>query len=288
MLYYRSLPVPLTQVAGRKQHQTSEQQALKNSGTRKHAGETVFAEDSIEKSLEALTVTLGQLVLVSPGENAVAIRSRGLSKPYLVKVGNSPAVLETFDRLNQIAKESYIRHSLGHPTHGHLTTIVHFNVFHGLARNAALLGLKNEWLIKGTTSPFSINGLDEKTTATLPCPDNMCPTYLQRSVPHHPWIDLFPLPRMRDNFLRTAQARAGTVDEDAMCRDIVDVGAGNGIEHAALVVWGNPWDPGAWEATEVFLRKWGWLLEGCTELLEGTNRWRRERGLRPFKFEVGA
>ena len=241
-------------------------------------------------ALDALPVMLGQLVLVSPGEIAIAVRSRGQSKPYLVKVtGNMPSVAETCDRLSRMAQESYERYALGRPSHGHLTTVVHFNVFHGLARNAALLGLRDEWVIKGTISHFSRHGpgpMPGTGTGTASYPENMRPTDLQRAVPHHPWIDLFPLPRMRDNFLRAAQARVGTVDEDAMCRDIVDVGAGHGIEHAALVVWGEPWDPRAWEATEGFLRKWGWLLDGCAEILEGTNRWRRERGLRPFRFEA--
>jgi hypothetical protein len=35
---------------------------------------------------------------------------------------------------------------------------------------------------------------------------------------------------------------------------------------------------GGWEVTEGFLRKWGFLLEGCDELIESTNRWRALRG----------
>lgn len=226
------------------------------------------------------------MVLVSWEENAIEKQKRGPSKPYLVKVNDIPGVSETCDRLSQRAQEAYLQNAIGHPNHGQLTTIVHFNVFHGLARNAAMLGLGNEWIIKGTTSPFSKQGPGLGLGALPACPDNMRPTALQVSVPHHPWIDLFPLPRMRDNLLRAAQVRKGTIDEDSLCRDIVDVGAGRGIEHAALVVWGDPWDPGAWEATEMFLRKWGWLLEGCAEVLESTNRWRRQRGLKPFRFEV--
>ena len=260
---------------------------MKERDTANQIYKSPFGEDSIAKDADTLAVTLGQLVLVSPEDNAMAIQSRGQSKPYLVKIGGSPHVIETCQRLNRIAQESYLRYSLGHPSHGHLTTVVHFNVFQALARNAALLGFNNEWLMKGTKSSFRKQGLHSNTTTTAALPDNMRPTDLQRSVPHHPWIDLLPLPRMRDNFLCAAQAQVGTVDEDAMCRDIVDVGAGEGIEHAALVVWGDAWDPGAWEATEGFLRKWGWLLEGCEELLEGTNRWRRERGLRPFRFGTG-
>ncbi|EIT73587.1 hypothetical protein AO1008_11858 [Aspergillus oryzae 100-8] len=28
------------------------------------------------------------------------------------------------------------------------------------------------------------------------------PTTLQRGIPHHPWLDIFPFPRMWDNLIR--------------------------------------------------------------------------------------
>jgi hypothetical protein len=106
---------------------------------------------------------------------------------------------------------------------------------------------------------------------------------LQRKVNHHPWVDLIPLPRMRDNIL--AAMDHGTIRVfNELCFDIFDVGGGAGVEDAALIVWGEPWDPAGWEASEMFLRKWGWLLDGCFEMLESTNRWRLKRGLKPFRF----
>lgn len=238
--------------------------------------------ESLQGPLEELAVTLGQLQLSSPKETALAVQKRGPSKPYLIYISDVPNAFETDRCLREKVQQSYLAHSIGHPTHGHLTTIVHFNVFHGLARNAALLGIQNEWLIKGTTSPFTHS--DASHSKNPSCPENMRPTALQRTTPHHPWIDLWPLPRMRNNFLAASLHTRGTVDEDAMCRDIVDVGAGEGIEEAALVVWGDAWDPKSWEVTEGFLRKWGWLLEGCGELIEATNAWRKRRGERPFRL----
>lgn len=234
--------------------------------------------------MNELAVTLGELQLTTPEENALAIQKRGQSKPYLIYVRDLPDVSETDRRLKDKVGQSYLAYSIGHPTHGHLTTIVHFNVFHGLARNAALLGMQNEWLIKGTTSPFLMP--QNSSREDLSVPDNMRPTALQKTTPHHPWIDLWPLPRMRNNFLAASLQIRGTVDEDAMCRDIVDVGAGEGIDKAALVVWGDAWDPRSWEVTEGFLRKWGWLLEGCEEVIDSTNYWRKRRGERPFHVDL--
>lgn len=53
-----------------------------------------------------------------------------------------------------------------------------------------------------------------------------------------------------------------------------------------LVVWGDAADPKAWEATVPFLKKWGWLVKGCTGLIESTNFWRERRGDRRIVFEV--
>ena len=269
--------------AGRKQKQRAEDELTRVTRLSDQQGEASAID--ADETEDDLVVALGQLELFTSHENSLAIRERGKSKTYLVQVNGTPSTSDTFKVLSEKVQQSYLAHSIGRPTHGHLTTIVHFNVFHGLARNAALLGMQNEWLIKGTTSSFV---LPRTSPAEDPsCPENMKPTALQRATPHHPWIDLWPLPRMRNNFLQASLQVRGTVDEDAICRDIVDVGAGEGIEKAALVLWGEAWDPRSWEATEGFLRKWGWLLEGCQELIDGTNYWRRRRGEKPFRVDYG-
>ncbi|KAH8800730.1 hypothetical protein F5884DRAFT_808632 [Xylogone sp. PMI_703] len=53
--------------------------------------------------------------------------------------------------------------------------------------------------------------------------------------------------------------------------------AGVGVS-SGLLVWGDSWLIQSWEMTEGFVRNWGWLVEGCAELMSATNRWRRERG----------
>lgn len=74
------------------------------------------------------------------------------------------------------------------------------------------------------------------------------------------------------------------MDDDDLCFDMAEFDAPRDRESMSLIVWGEPWDPRGWEATVPFLRKWGWLLEGCTELLEGTNYWRTRRGERKLEF----
>jgi hypothetical protein len=124
-------------------------------------------------------------------------------------------------------------------------------------------------------------------------------------------MDLLPLPAMRDNLI----AMAGYFDEDELCADLVggifdeppptlppnqasaqdeqsesngytDQGGGRQGSDGELVAWSDPWDIGGWELTEGFVRKWGFLLRGCGEIIEVTNRWRAVRDEEPLVVEV--
>jgi Domain of unknown function (DUF3425) len=149
-----------------------------------------------------------------------------------------------------------------------------------VARNAAALGFPTEGLCHDDmVSPFNQQGphLPCSSIPLSSCPESLRPTGLQLTVMHHPWIDLFPIPHLRDNVLRAASA--GFFDEDELCADLVNLDDGQG-ERPSLIVWGAPWDPRGWEATVPFLRKWGWLTQGCPEIWEATNFWREKRGER--------
>ena len=86
---------------------------------------------------------------------------------------------------------------------------------------------------------------------------------------------------MRDNFIRACNS----IDEDDFFFDLVDIREDAG-EKANLIVWGDPTDIRAWEASVPFLRKWGWMLCGCREILDATNYWREMRGEKRLIFEV--
>ncbi|KAK1595609.1 uncharacterized protein LY79DRAFT_511041 [Colletotrichum navitas] len=213
------------------------------------------------------------------GQTEVALEIRAKKHPELCR-------LETQIQLIRFAGEAYENYLDGKPCPAYLTTLVRVNVFHAFVQNARVLDFDGAWLTYEAISPFNKlgPGLGPAMTGNS-CPENMRPTGLQIAVEHHPWIDFFPHPRMRDNFLRiVAEYGEDYIDEDDLCRDIVDVGAGAGVEESALLVWGEAWDPRGWEATEPFLKKWGWLLAGCTEILEGTNYWRQKRGLPKLRF----
>lgn len=85
---------------------------------------------------------------------------------------------------------------------------------------------------------------------------------------------------MRDNLIRAGD----DLDDDELCHDLTafwDTRSSN----ATLLVWGTPWDPGNWEVTEDFAKKWEVFLRGCPEILRSTNSWRARRGEKPLIWE---
>jgi len=109
------------------------------------------------------------------------------------------------------------------------------------------------------------------------CPQTLHPTALQKEVSHHPWLDLLPLPKLRDNIIQALSIEG--FDEDEFCLDVFHPGDHWKLEEKpALIVWGEAAHIHNWEVNLAFLRKWGWLLEGCPEILVATNAWRRQRG----------
>jgi hypothetical protein len=115
-------------------------------------------------------------------------------------------------------------------------------------------------------------------------PDSLRPTPLQESMPHDPWISMFPSPTLRDNLILSL----GTYDEDDLCGDLVG-GLYEGfddVRNRGLLVWGPPWIPSSWEISEGFARKWGFLLKGCHDVVEATQRYREGRGEDRLVIEV--
>ncbi|KAI0145349.1 hypothetical protein GGR57DRAFT_517239 [Xylariaceae sp. FL1272] len=161
---------------------------------------------------------------------------------------------------NAQAHESY-PHTAPFPAH--LQTVIQYNV---------------------SVSPFILAGPDIHTGYDGErCPASLKPTELQLQLHHHPWIDLLPLPQLRDNIL-SACRYPDTFDEDALCWDMAEMNMDVSSDKPCLVVWGQPWDPKGWEVTVPFLRKWGFLLVNCHDLFDSTNYWRAKRGLRKLRF----
>ncbi|CDM28236.1 hypothetical protein DTO013E5_3856 [Penicillium roqueforti] len=180
----------------------------------------------------------------------------------------------TLEKFAKSAYESYIR---GDPSTDHLMTLTKVNVFRGFMQNLRLIGWSEYWIDLDVISPFSIASpqtpphMDDNSLL----PISLQPTRIQKSIHHHPWLDLFPLPKMRDNLIEAGDEW----DDEQLCHDIMGFW-GDSTMDAGLLVWGDPWNVQNWEVTEGFLKKWQWVIRGCPELMNATNSWRARRGER--------
>jgi hypothetical protein len=190
-------------------------------------------------------------------------------------------------RIRELLRHAHEEYSLRTPRPTNLPILIRLNVLNALARNATLMGFPREGLCsEDMISPYTGKG---PSPSDLPkplssCPDTLTPTTLQREVRHHPWIDLFPFPTLRDNMLLAMNA--GILDEDDLCMDLLNVEAEDLGARPALMVWGESSDILGWEANLSFMRKWGWLIHGCPEIVEGSNYWREKRGERKFVLQT--
>ncbi|KFY82731.1 hypothetical protein V500_10361 [Pseudogymnoascus sp. VKM F-4518 (FW-2643)] len=202
----------------------------------------------------------------------------GTPKFSVAKIGRissvlSPTFTQTQNLVGHFEKWASSQVKIS-PSTDHLLVLVRFNVFMAMMRNSMALGLSSKETMKDETlSPFCSPNL--KHVPALP--PLLRPTELQCRIPHHPWIDQLPFPTMRNNLLRAGDS----FDDTMLCGDLIGFfSAGTG--KTAMIVWGEPWDPAAWEVTEEYLEHWSWTLKGCIEILESTNRWRLRRGEKPL------
>lgn len=177
------------------------------------------------------------------------------------------------DLLQQFSSAAYQSYILGFPAADHLLTLSKVNVFRAFASNMTLLGMAptSAWMLDDAISPFSLMRPNHVDESKLPVA--LRPTRIQQQVPHHPWLDFFPHPKMRDNLVEAEDH----FDDEQLCVDIMGFWESTQFP-CGLLVWGEPSDPENWEVTEEFLRKYPWILRGCNSLLQSTNRWRAQRG----------
>ncbi|KAH8901767.1 hypothetical protein GQ53DRAFT_708103 [Thozetella sp. PMI_491] len=167
------------------------------------------------------------------------------------------------------------------PVDQRLLTLVQYNVKRAILANNAILGLldmpHNADCRDFTRLPFQI-------PPPRSIPPSLQPTAIELSVPHNPIYAAIPFPVIRDNLILLE----GQFDFGALARDMYG-GLFEGfddIEPQAVMVWGEPWSPEAWEVSEAFLKKWGFVLRGCADLIDGTNRWREIRGEERLVIEL--
>ncbi|KAL6405227.1 hypothetical protein AUP68_12071 [Ilyonectria robusta] len=232
----------------------------------------------LEESSEAL--------VVAP---AVALRE-SLHVPSNPEAGKD--VDGRLQRVLWVTQQAQAEYLARHRRPERLLSVMQINIFHALHRNSEALGQSTLWLFCDSISPFGKTDPENTSTPSntilaagmaAQYPRSLTPTMLQLSTPHHPWIDLLPWPKLRDRIIYLCYITE-EMDDDDLCLDMAEFDAPRDRESVSLIVWGEPWDSRGWEVTVPFLRKWGWLLEGCTDLLEGTNYWRTRRGERKLKF----
>ncbi|PLB53581.1 hypothetical protein P170DRAFT_473439 [Aspergillus steynii IBT 23096] len=108
-------------------------------------------------------------------------------------------------------------------------------------------------------------------------PPHLQPTLPQVLFPHHPILDLLPLPGLRARAIMLAATAPFLLDAFDFKKDVVDGG---------LICWaarrgGNdqPWDKRSWEAAPWFLRKWRLLVDGPqSDLWQQSAWWQGMRG----------
>lgn len=156
-----------------------------------------------------------------------------------------------------------------------LAPVTNFNIISAMLNNASILGLSLGALEEDIASQFNIAGPIE---FDLQLPSSLQPSTSQKEIIHHPWIDLMPMQSFRDALLKNMYA----YDEDEFCGDLH--GQLGGSDDIGLIVWGESWDPAAYEVSEPVFRKWSWIFKDCPDLVRTTNYWRRRRGEKPLRL----
>lgn len=174
----------------------------------------------------------------------------------------------------------------GSPSAELLLGLTRLNIIRALHSNLEVLGYIPAQLDDDSESMFSGASPRDSHLNGAALPPALQPTEIQRLVPHHPWLDLIPIPKLRDNLILAGDL----IDDIKLCHDL----CGNSVSRVApkhsseangetgLIVWKDPWDPSGWEITETFFRNWGWILQDCWDLFRSTNAWRNRRGERPL------
>jgi hypothetical protein len=176
------------------------------------------------------------------------------------------------------------------------------NVYHATMRNSIALRFDLVKLAQCSTEYSSPIYQPDATPQTdmrvlfarsgLPrdLPANLRPTRAQYLVPHHPCIDLIPIPSFRDRAIILAATQPEQYSLDDLKADV--------YHHDGLLVWGSvgarqeggrddsfwdydycqssqwqPWDRRAWEAAPWFLQKWSKAVGGPDGELSRQSRW---------------
>ncbi|KAL5332701.1 hypothetical protein BJX70DRAFT_407095 [Aspergillus crustosus] len=157
-----------------------------------------------------------------------------------------------------------------------LLTLAKFNVLRAFVDNMAALGWSMQAMEdddalslysypdsnttrKGNHHHHHRHHHHEGKKGGISVPASLLLTTTQHSIPHYSWLDCFP-----------------GFDHCKLYTDRMDPANGD----IGIMVWGDPWLPQSWEVSEMFVRKWSWVIKGCSELLVSSKYWRARRSLK--------
>ncbi|KAF3397080.1 hypothetical protein DPV78_007897 [Talaromyces pinophilus] len=163
----------------------------------------------------------------------------------------------------------------------HLLPLLEFNVYRASITNLLIMG--HVHLIHETCGFRGPVTIFPNPYQGVGIPPTLQRTALQQSTPYPDWVDLLPSPQMRDNAIKTQHL----FTNKELAADILTGMVGQeDRKHPGLLVWSDPWDPSGWELTEGFVKKWGFLVQGCQDLVRSTNYWRKIRGETPLALTL--
>lgn len=132
---------------------------------------------------------------------------------FIAATPDQPAILvlvrctDLHDKIREFLQRVFTNWGINLPTPHDLPRVTRLNTFDALARNALMLRTPLEYLETDEySSMFNYHGPLTPSAEKSNLPTNMQPTALQQNITHHSWLDLFPIPKMRDNILRGINA----------------------------------------------------------------------------------
>ncbi|KAH8781904.1 hypothetical protein BGZ57DRAFT_926281 [Hyaloscypha finlandica] len=138
-------------------------------------------------------------------------RYLGISLQRPSSSGSLHMCMNPFNRRHVVSApnfESFIKMPL--PSDQKLLTLLYFNLVRALTQNVFTLSLNPDDMNSELESPFAFT---ESRLAFEALPETLRPTELQKTIPHHAELDVFPFPKWRDNMLR----RGWTHPKDYYC-----------------------------------------------------------------------
>ncbi|KAI7786041.1 hypothetical protein LA080_004895 [Diaporthe eres] len=172
--------------------------AASNPGAKKRLEKFPGSQPGTEQ--DSLAVASPNARTVTDEDSTLSLQHQ--SRPVTATPDQSPILLlvrctDLHDRVRETLQRVSANWGLNHRTPLDLPLVTRLNTFDALARNALMLRIPLEYLeADEQPSVFNYQGPPPLPTQQPSVPTNLRPTALQKTVTHHSWLDLFPIPSM--------------------------------------------------------------------------------------------